>query len=38
MAVPNIRWDTDTATVALVLAALVFLWLARSGFRGRLGA
>lgn len=38
MALPALRWDTDTATVAIVLAALVFLWLARSGFRGRLGA
>jgi len=35
---PTVRWDTDTATVAIVLAALALLALARSGFRGRLGA
>ncbi len=31
---PSLRWDTDTAAATLVMAALVFLWLARRGFRG----
>ncbi len=37
MALPALRWDTDTATVAIVLAALAFLVAARRGFRGALG-
>lgn len=37
MAVPSLRWDTDTAIASLVVGALMFLWLARRGFRGALG-
>ena len=36
MAAPDIRWDTDTAAVSVVLAALAFLVLVRRGFRPRI--
>lgn len=30
----NFAWDANTATAALVLGSLVFLWLIARGFRG----
>lgn len=30
----NLTWDVNTAVAAIVLAALVFLWLVSRGFRG----
>jgi len=34
MALPALRWDTDTAISSLVLGALLFLLVTRRGFRG----
>lgn len=34
---PKREWETDTAVAAVVLGALLFLWLARKNFKGVLG-